>query len=197
VASQDTSGNGRGRSDNGTEWVPLKEAAAEAGVSVSTLRTWSRKGEVDSQVRSGSQGRERVVRKAEILARAAKIPSRSGRGATASTNGKEATVSDGKTPSVSRLIEELGEARERAARAEAAVALLREQLAEANVRLDTLLLAGGTTRPDTVEAFDDGLPEDFPRQEEDEYLPLIPRWIARHRRRRMLKKTMREIQLPN
>jgi hypothetical protein len=198
VASEDTSGNGVGRSDNGTEWVSLKEAAAEAGVSVSTLRAWSRKGEVDSQLRSGSRGKERIVRKAEVLAKVADNAPRFGRGAAAtSSNGNGVAAGGRRTPSVPELIKELGDARERAARAEATVDLLREQLAEVNVRLDALLLDGGTGQPAIVEDLDDGLPEGFPRLEDDEYLPLIPRWIARHKRRKMLKKTMREIQLPN
>jgi DNA-binding transcriptional MerR regulator len=199
VASEDASGNGAARSGTDAEWVPLKQAAAEAGVSVSTLRNWSRKGEVESQLRAGSHGKERVVRREEILAKTSsrKTPRSGPSGVSTSSDGNGAVPVERKTPSLADLMAELVDARERAARAESRAELLGKQLAEVNARFDALLLDRGIDQARTVENFDDGLPEDFPREEEDEYLPLVQRWMVRHKRRRMLKKTAREIQLPN
>jgi DNA-binding transcriptional MerR regulator len=197
VASRDASGNGDGSVEPRSEWIPLKEAAEDAGVSVSTLRNWYRKGQIDSRLHTGPRGKQRLVRKAEILERAS---DRSGgvttaRSRSSSSNGHPQSNSSPAPPSLPDLVKELGEAHERAARAEARAEFLSEELAKMEARFETLLRE--SPQETRIDDLDDGLPDDFPREEDDEYLPLVQRWRARRQRRKLQKKHMREVQLPN
>ncbi len=64
----------RRRRSNGSaetpEWVPVRSAAEEAGISVSTLRNWYRKGLIESRTSNGSSGTQKMVRRVEVLERA-------------------------------------------------------------------------------------------------------------------------------
>lgn len=198
MASRDATGNGDGSVETRSEWVPLKEAAEDAGISVSTLRNWYRKGQIDSRLRTGPRGKQRLVRKTEILERAS---DRSGGVTTArsrsSANGHPQSNSGPAPPSLPDLIKELGEAHERAARAESRAEFLSEQLTKMEARFEDLLRDGGLPAETAIDDPDDVLPDDFPREEDDEYLPLVQRWRARRQRRKLQKQHVREVQLPN
>ncbi len=200
MASEDVTRNGAGRSGSqNAEWVPLKEAAEDAGISVSTLRNWYRKGEIDSRLGSGPHGKRRLVRKAEILERTSEKSHRrpSTQDVPSSANGHPSADLDPSTPSLPDLIKELGHAQERAARAESKADSLREQLAKVEARLASLLEENELEEAVPAEDLDDGLPEDFPREEDDEYLPLVQRWRARRKRRRILSRSAKRTQIPS
>jgi transposase len=54
----------------GTSWVPLAEAEAEAGVSRSALRAWYRQGDIASRLVDGPHGPQRLVPLDAVLQRA-------------------------------------------------------------------------------------------------------------------------------
>lgn len=54
----------------GTTWVPLVEAEAQAGVSRSALRSWYRNGEIRSRLVDGPHGPQRLVPLEAVLDRA-------------------------------------------------------------------------------------------------------------------------------
>jgi transposase len=54
----------------GTSWVPLAEAEAEAGVSRSALRAWYRHGDIASRLVDGPHGPQRLVPLDAVLQRA-------------------------------------------------------------------------------------------------------------------------------
>src|SRR5688500_3298042 len=56
----------------GTTWVPLADAEAQAGVSRSALRTWYRQGEIPSRLVDGPHGPQRLVPLEAVLERAEK-----------------------------------------------------------------------------------------------------------------------------
>jgi transposase len=56
---------------DGTPWVPLATAEAEAGVSRSALRAWYRNGEIASRLVDGPHGAQRLVPLQAVLDRAA------------------------------------------------------------------------------------------------------------------------------
>jgi DNA-binding transcriptional MerR regulator len=198
VAARDASGNGVGGSrKNTSEWIPLKEAAAEAGVSVSTLRNWYRKGEIDSRLDRGPHGRQRLVRKNEILDRATAKSSRKNLDRAAAAHNGRGSPDGGDSPKrFADLVRELAEARERAERAESRAEFLTERLARLETRFEALLLSEPSRRDDRAIAPRDGFPEDFPPEEEDEYLPLVERWKARRKRRRLQRDSER-VQTPS
>ena len=134
----------------GPDWVTLREAAREAGVSVSTLRNWYRKGLIESRAAEGSNGPQKMVRRLEVLERANKGGSRP-RGAGdpppeqvpgPGPNGAAPRRAPGRgdlvavTRALPELIRELADARERAGRAEAKAEFLAEQIAELRARPD-------------------------------------------------------------
>lgn len=51
----------------GPSWVTLKDAAESAGVSVSTLRNWYRKGRIEARTVRGPNGEQRLVRLDEVV----------------------------------------------------------------------------------------------------------------------------------
>lgn len=55
---------------NGANFVTLKEAATQAGVSISALRKWYRSGAIDSKTVQGPNGMQRVVDLAAVKDRA-------------------------------------------------------------------------------------------------------------------------------
>ena len=187
------------------EWIPLRDASLEAGVSISTLRNWYRKGLVDSRMETGPNGDQRLVRKDQVLARS-NGQARSNGAARSATPPVEPETSGSELVPVARalpdLIKELADARERAGRAETKAEFLSEQLSEARARAEKLERVVTTLEKVRVsdqpqETFEpsqptpeieDDLPADFPREEDDEYLALVQRWRARRKRRRMLKR---------
>lgn len=54
----------------GTTWVPLSDAEAQAGVSRSALRSWYRAGEIPSRLVDGPHGPQRLVPLEAVLGRA-------------------------------------------------------------------------------------------------------------------------------
>jgi hypothetical protein len=249
--------------DDEASWVGLRQASAEAGISISTLRNWYRKGVIESRIRPGPNGEQRMVRRDEVLHRAGDGNSlQAARENTASTNGAGAELVP-VARALPDLIKELARARERAGRAETKSEFLSEQLAEAKARAEHLLdespirdlqeeakqlraildersgeietlkseIAGAererrvaererelaererdaaeharrvaekakepppeSVTPPTqeIQVDDEELdefPEDFPREEDDEYLALVQRWRARRKRRRIQRKS--------
>ena len=119
--------NGAEKSSNGvaeTDWVTLRQASDQTGISVSTLRNWYRKGLVNSRVEKGPNGAQRLVRLEEVGERVK---------AKAKSEHSPADTADASEPvskSLHELIEELAEARERAGRAEARAEFLAQQITE-------------------------------------------------------------------
>jgi transposase len=113
------------------EWVTLAEAAAAAGVSVSALRTWYRRGDVASELAAGPHGQQRLVRLEDVLERAARSRPAVDRpragGATADIDDTSAGAT------VALLAQQLERAEHRAERTEAALrdAIARAAAAEA------------------------------------------------------------------
>jgi hypothetical protein len=108
------------------EWVTLPEAAAAAGVSVSALRTWYRRGDVAAELAAGPHGQQRLVRLEDVLERAARS-----RPAVDRSGADDATASRGDTgagAAITLLAQQLERTEDRAERAEAA---LREVIARA------------------------------------------------------------------
>ena len=190
-------------SDPEDRWITLKEAAAEAGVSVSTLRNWYRKGIIKSKVRPGPHGDQRFVRLVEVRGRATKPGEKKRPAAGRDSDGERGSELVPVAKALPDLIRDLADARERAGRAETKAEFLSEQLAAKQQEVERLKRngAGPTTAPAAIKAGSAGedaqgepgqepstLPPDFPPEEEDEFLALIPRWRARHKRRRILRR---------
>lgn len=55
-------------------WVTLGEAETETGVSRSALRSWYRSGQIQSRLVDGPHGAQRLVKLAEVAARAERSP---------------------------------------------------------------------------------------------------------------------------
>jgi lambda repressor-like predicted transcriptional regulator len=109
-------------------WVSLKQASAESGLSVATLRKWYRKGRVESREVVGEFGPERRVRLAEILERAAESPARAPRTPKADKSTTLAIPAERLWAMYQEAGHEAQQARERAAAAEAEAQLLRNEL---------------------------------------------------------------------
>ena len=205
--------NKTAKSTNGaaeTDWVTLREASDQTGVSVSTLRNWYRKGLVNSRVEKGPNGAQRLVRLEEVGERVrAKVPADPTPAQTSSVD------SESVSSQLRSLIEELAEARERAGRAEARAELLAQQLNELRSqasasltdetlktenemlreRLDLLrertdelarrLDADDVDDPVGVDELEEPL---VPPEEEDEYLAMTQRWRARRKRRKFARR---------
>jgi transposase len=58
----------------GSDWVTLERAAAEAGVSRAALRSWYRTGQIPSRLTDGPHGPQRLVPLALVAARAEASP---------------------------------------------------------------------------------------------------------------------------
>jgi hypothetical protein len=245
-----------------SQWIGLRQASAEAGVSISTLRNWYRKGLIESRLRPGPNGEQRMVRKEEVMRRASdgnSSPARSPEDVAANNGAGSELVPVARA--LPDLINQLAQARERAGRAETKSEFLSEQLAEAKARMEVLeddsparelkdegkrlrsLLDERDSEIETLKSEiagvererrvaererelaererdaaeharriaeqakaksdkpqesgadstgageDDELPEDFPPEENDEYLALVQRWRARRKRRRILKRS--------
>lgn len=125
--------------------ITLKDASQRYGVSLGTLRAWSRAGEVDAIMSNGPGGRRWLVTPASLAARLR----RKGAGARTAAG----PTPDGNAMLVprdawDRLVAQLGnlhqagqqlaEARERAARAETETTFLRERLSEMRQERDGL-----------------------------------------------------------
>lgn len=136
--------------------ITLKDASRRYGVSISTLRAWSRAGEIDAVMGNGPRGRRWLATPASVAARLR----RKGAGARTAAG----PTADGSAMLVprdawDRLVAQLGnlhqagqqlaEARERAARAETEATFLRERLSEMRQERDGLRqrLDAGATAP--------------------------------------------------
>jgi hypothetical protein len=125
--------------------ITLRDASQRYGVSVATLRAWSRAGEIDAVMAAGPRGRIWMATPASVATRKRRrgAPARFAAGPNA----------DGNTMLVprdawDRLLTQLGnlhqagqqlaEARERAAKAETEAKFLRERLAEMRLERDSL-----------------------------------------------------------
>ncbi len=125
-------GTRNGLGDDGSErWVGVREAAAEAGVSVGTVRRWYSTGDVTSRVEEGPYGEQRIVPLGEVLARASRT---AGRGVEAR---RTVELSDAFTR-LDNVYGQLVDAGERAARAEVRAELVERQLVEARGEVERL-----------------------------------------------------------
>ncbi len=214
------SGQGRAR-DAGAQarkaddgWVTLRQASDDTGVSISTLRSWYRKGLIDSRVEKGPNGSQRIVRLQEVAARARPATRPAG-------TGDGLPDRNARAGELRQVIEELAAARERAGRAEARADLLAQELSELRERAangggehvatleaenrmlrERLELMRGQAEemarrlsafdgpPEEIDLTDDGEPA-IPPPEEDEYLALAQRWRARRMRRKVARKNAR------
>ena len=196
--------------DNG--WVTLRRASEQTGVPISTLRSWYRKGLIDSRVEKGPNGSQRIVRLDEVAGRAKPAPEGSSSPAEVGDGGSVAAE-------LRAVIDELAAARERAGRAEARADLLAQELEELRRRgsdgehvialeAENRMLrerhelmreqAEGMARrlsaiegvPDEIDLTDEGEPA-IPPPEEDEYLALAQRWKARRIRRKAARRSAR------
>jgi len=113
------------------EWVTLREAAEDAGVSVATLRKWYRAESIPSRMEAGPYGPQRVVPLAAVRQRAerAPAPSRGSEGRQSGTSHPPGTTLI-PLADLAPLFDRLANAEGRAARAEAEAQFLREQLAD-------------------------------------------------------------------
>ncbi|MDQ4142903.1 MAG: hypothetical protein M3198_04020 [Actinomycetota bacterium] len=206
--------NGHARDKGDGEWVTLRRAAEETGVSISTLRSWYRKGLVDSRVEKGPNGSQRMVRLAEITSRARR------------DNGREAQPAPGPGTAafpgeLRELIAELASARERAGRAEARADFLAQELADLRSapreagnehareldaenrmlreRLELMRVQAEdmARRLSAIEGVPDEIDLDadeepgLPPEEEDEFLAVTQRWKARRLRRKAARRSAR------
>ena len=194
-------------------WVTLRHASDETGISISTLRNWYRKGLVNSRIEKGPNGTQRLVELGEVRGRVPQkyAPERTTPGATASIG--EVAVSK----SLPDLIEELAQARERAGRAEARAELLMQQLTELRSQS-----GASDANHNTLHAENEMLRERFerlreeaedmarrlsfiedgevidldadeidvrpPPEENDEFLAMTQRWKARRKRRKFARR---------
>lgn len=186
------------------KWVTLKEASRVAGVSVSTLRNWYRKEVISSRTERGPNGEQRLVRLDEVTKRAGAADE------NASPNGEVDLVPV--IEALPRLIKDLGEARERAGRAEAKVEMLTEELDQIRSRRENTSTARSELEQENrilqqrlvrlqsqaeqlarrlaaaegapPVAADDEVVEEIAPEEEDAYLSLTERWRARRKRKK-------------
>lgn len=207
---------GKAQASNG-DWVTLRRASEETGVSISTLRSWYRKGVVDSRVEKGPNGSQRIVRLEEIAGRA----KRADKTEATDAHTREPRADGVALPNELReMIDELAEARERAGRAEARADFLARELTDLRARpsdqrehvaaleaenrmlrarLDMMLrqaeemarrLSAIEGEPDEIDLTQNGEPA-LPPEEEDEYLALAQRWKARRIRRKAARREAR------
>lgn len=214
-------GNGKAPSEKAEkeEWVTLRRASEATGVSISTLRSWYRKGTIDSRIEKGPNGSQRIVRLKEVAERVKPPPAKEESPSRAAANGKRARSNGAAVPAEIRdVIEELAAARERAGRAEARADLLEREIVELRSRpagfnaehVATLEAENRVLRERLellrVQAEDmarrlsaiDGEPDEIdltqdepaiPPEEEDEYLALAQRWKARRLRKKAARKS--------
>jgi hypothetical protein len=127
-----------------TERITLRVASERYGVSVSTLRTWCRSGQIDGILAEGPSGRRWMVTPSTVAERVA-----GGRRATSRVSEPEDSGAmlvpraawDKLMDQLGNLHEagqQLAEARERAARFETEATFLRERLAELRAERDEL-----------------------------------------------------------
>lgn len=131
----------------GPEWMSLPDASQVSGASIGTLLGWVRDDLIESQITDGPEGRRCLVRIEEVLERADRSrgsestpasETDSPQGGTSGSEGessREATRAGSNEllplmKALPELIRELGDARERAARAETKVEFLTQRLAE-------------------------------------------------------------------
>jgi hypothetical protein len=125
--------------------LPLKDASKRYAVSISTLRAWSRAGEIDAVMTDGPQGRQWMATAASVAARKRRKGTPPRPAAGPAPDGKSMLVP---RDAWDRLVAQLGnlhqagqqlaEARERAAKAETEATFLRERLAEMRQERDGL-----------------------------------------------------------
>jgi hypothetical protein len=159
-------------------WVTLREASAQAGVSVADLRKWYRSDKIRSRLDTGEHGSRRLVILEEVLARAKRptgegmVPSPSSSDATPAPPGTIPVPIDAWEKALAQLGDlhqadkELAEARERAVKAETEGYFLRERLREMQRRLERLqalvqdVESSGISQPDEGSATgEDRIPE--------------------------------------
>jgi hypothetical protein len=138
VLAQSGVGAERTRDDDGSQWIGIRQAAKDSGVSISTLRNWYRKGLIESRLMPGPNGEQRMVRSEEVMSRAAE-----GMSSTVASDGRLSGNGAGlevvpAARSLPDLVRELALARERAGRAETKAEFLSDQLAETKERVDFL-----------------------------------------------------------
>jgi hypothetical protein len=116
----------RSKTSEGPEWITVPEAAEITGVSISRLLTWCREGLIASEVAETAEGSLRMVRANEAIART----EREGVDSVAPQPRPRAGSTELQTiiTALPGIIRELGDARERAARAEMKVEFLSQQL---------------------------------------------------------------------
>jgi hypothetical protein len=187
--------------ENGRQWLSLRAASEEAGVSVSTLRNWYRKGLIEVRSEQDRNGTRKLVRRDEVLARS-RASERARRPGDSNGVGNESSPSDALWTD---LIRELGETHERAGRAEAKVEQLSRQLAKGSrpsaddPRLEILEKENRLLREELGRARDQvrelvsrlgpeaGSEELFEEESElpeEDYLALTERWRERRRRKK-------------
>jgi hypothetical protein len=145
--------------------ITLQEASRRFGVSVPTLRSWSRSGQMDAVMSDAGHGRRWMVMPATVAARTRRP--RSPASPVAGTHSSPSST-DGQSMLVprdawDRLMHQLGnlhlagqqlaEARERAAKAETEAVFLRERLAEIRTERDDLRQRLGDKPPVAVVPF--------------------------------------------
>jgi hypothetical protein len=121
-------GRGRenGRTDASTRWITVREAAEHVGRSVDWVRRQYRSGAVDSRIQAGRYGPERLV-DVDMLETAAETPKP---GAPKTGTGAPDVQLPVLAETLHELAHQLGEAQERAARAESDAEDLRRRLTE-------------------------------------------------------------------
>ena len=127
--------------DSDTQWVSLKEASAQAGVSISWLRKQYRHNGLPTRDIVGPRGRQIAVPLGEVVARAAvfspSAPTTVVPGAAAEAPPGPAD-SRGNSDLTAVLLDRLFEAQSRAARAEAESAYLLLRLDDAYAEIEQL-----------------------------------------------------------
>ena len=141
-----------------SRWVTLREAHEETGIPISTLRSWSRKGRVSSQLDLTEAGPRRMVSLGEVLDRARSLGRLEAEPEVADTPVQVPPETPPDVPpdgamlvpidAWNRMLNQLGnlheagqqlaEARERAARAETEAAFLRERIGDMRQELHRL-----------------------------------------------------------
>ncbi len=131
----------------GSDWMTLRQASDAAGIPLSRIRTWVKKGRVPTSLEELPEGTRRVVSLDAVRARARQLDEPE---SSVDSPPLFETEQDGVTPPPGTMLvpiaawdkmlmqlgnlhkagQELAEARERAARAETEATFLRERLAE-------------------------------------------------------------------
>ena len=115
----------QGQGGEADRWISLREAARATGVAIPTLRKWYSNGDIASRMADGPFGPQREVILREVLQRAQSSPAR---GAGKNASPSLAIPVEQLWAMYQQAGQEAQEARERAAKLEGEVEVLREQL---------------------------------------------------------------------